>query len=63
MYDVLASFGVFVELLSHIKQKIKCSNYPRVFCTFLNSGSIVPKKGIGFGQGIPRDSQYPKCHV
>ena len=31
--------------------------------TFLNIGSIVPKKGVGFGPGIPRDSQYPKFHV
>ena len=31
--------------------------------TLLNSGSMVPYKGIGFGPGIPRDSQYPKFHV
>ena len=31
--------------------------------TLLNTGSIVPKKGMGFGPGIPLDSQYPKFHV
>ena len=31
--------------------------------TFLNIWYKLPKKGTGLGPGIPRDTQYPKCHV
>ena len=47
-----------VEKYSHFHFQNK-----RILFTFVKRGSIVPNKGIGFGPGIPRDSQYPKFHV